>query len=90
MKIYTYKGQRNLAGRRILEALETLHLSQRQMAAKLQVKEVMLDQKALSRIERQERFLSDFELLIIAEVLDVDVIWLLTGRGKGPDERPGQ
>ena len=84
MKIYDYKGKPNIAGERIREAREALGLSLRPLAAKLQVMEVILEKTAISRIERYERFLSDYELLAFAEVLGVDVMWLLTGKGEGP------
>lgn len=48
-------------------------LSQEELAAKLQVNNIELSQKAISRIEKQERFVIDYELLVISKVLGVGI-----------------
>lgn len=53
MKIYDYKGRKNISGNRIREARLKKRLSQADFAA-------------------------DYELMIIAEILDVTVDWLLS------------
>lgn len=55
-------------------------LSQEQLAAKLQLAGLDLNQKAVSRIETGERVVPDFELLFFSEVLGVPICTLL---GKG-------
>ncbi|MCI8473494.1 MAG: helix-turn-helix transcriptional regulator [Clostridiales bacterium] len=47
---------------------------------KLQLENVILEQKAISRIERGERLISDYELLAFSKVLKVSLSWLLTGK----------
>ena len=69
MKIYDYKGRKNISGNRIREARLKKRLSQADFAAKLQI---------ASRIEIGTRFVADYELMIIAEILDVTVDWLLS------------
>lgn len=46
---------------------------------KLQLEDVIIEQKAVSRIELGERLVTDYELLALAKVLKVSVMWLLTG-----------
>ncbi len=77
MKIYAYNGWANVCGPKIKALRRKRKLSQEQLAAQLQVSGVMLDQRALSRIERQERFLADFELREIAHILRVSADELL-------------
>ena len=49
-------------------------------SGKLQLENVILEQKAISRIEHGERLISDYELLAFAKVLKVSLSWLLTGK----------
>lgn len=79
MKIYDYEGQKNIVGRRIKEVRMLNKLSQMDLAAKLQIENVILEQKSISRIEKGDRFVADYELLVLAKVLNVSVEWLLTG-----------
>ena len=78
MKLYKYKdGRRNASGHRIKELRETAGLSQEQLAAKIQLKGLNLNQKAISRIETGGRVVADYELLVFSEVLDVPLCILL-------------
>ncbi|MBQ3136509.1 MAG: helix-turn-helix transcriptional regulator [Clostridia bacterium] len=81
MKIYDYNGRKNLCGDKIRQARQKQRLSQSDLAARLQVAGVIIERDSISRIEAGTRFVADYELKIIAEVLNVDVMWLLT-----PDE----
>ncbi len=73
MKIYDYNEKSNLAGIQIKKLRKQQKLSQDQMAAQLQVAGIMIDQRALSRIECQKRFIADFELREIARILHVSM-----------------
>lgn len=77
MKIYNYNGKANIVGPKILEARKKLNLSQDMLAAKMQLESVEISQKVISRIEKQERFVADYELVAFAKVLNVDINWLL-------------
>ena len=79
MKIYDYRGKKNLCGRRGKEARKKQHMSQSDLAAKLQLEEIIIERDSVSRIESGVRFVTDYELLILAKVLKVDVLWLLCG-----------
>lgn len=75
MKIYHYEGKANIVGPKIKERRTKLNLSQDMLAAKMQLHNIELSQKSISRIETQERFVADYELLVFSEVLGVDIKW---------------
>ena len=70
--------RRNVIGRRIREARLKVNppVSQDDLAGRLAGKGIVLDQTAISRIERQERYLMDYEVVAIAKCLKVSVAWL--------------
>ena len=73
MKIYDYKGRKNISGNRIREARLKKRLSQADFAARLQIAGITMERDSVSRIEIGTRFVADYELMIIAEILDVTV-----------------
>lgn len=77
MKIYDFRGKKNICGERIREARVRKRLSQTHLAARLQTEGVNLERDSISRIEIGTRFVTDYELLIFARVLGVGVEWLL-------------
>lgn len=76
MKIYNYNGEANIVGKRIRQARISKNMSQEELAIKMQLKSIMIGQKVISRIEKGERFVADYELLYFSEVLNVDLYWL--------------
>ena len=79
MKIYDYNGKKNISGNRIREVRLRWRLTQEELAAKMQLEGVLLERDSVSRIEIGTRFVSDYELLVFAEVLGVPANWLLRG-----------
>ena len=77
MKIYTYKGKKNLCGDKIRMARSGKRISQNSLAAKLQVEGITLERDSISRIEKGTRFVADYELKVFAKILGVSVDWLL-------------
>lgn len=57
----------------------TKRISQADLAARMQVKGVFIEREAISKIETGDRFVTDYELKIFAEVLGVTMDWL-TGK----------
>lgn len=79
MKLYKYKNDRaNASGLKIKQLREASGLSQEQLAAKLQLAGLNLNQKAISRIENGERVIPDFELFYFSEALHVPISTLLS------------
>jgi len=77
MKIYEYKGKKNLCGEHIRQARVIQKLSQSDLAAKIQVEGVTMERDSISRIEHGTRFVTDYELKVFAKVLKVSIEWLL-------------
>lgn len=77
MKIYSYEGNANIIGHRLKTIRKQRKMSQDTLAAKMQLNNIEISQKGISRIEKQERFVADYELLAFAQVLNVDIYWLL-------------
>lgn len=77
MKIYDYQGKKNVSGERIKELRMKGHMSQSELAAKLQVEGVMLERDSISRIESGARFVADYELFVFAKIFGVEIGSLL-------------
>lgn len=77
MKIYDFNGKKNISGDRIREARQKKRLSQSELAAQMQVEGVVIERDSISRIEIGTRFVPDYELPVLARILDVSVDWLL-------------
>lgn len=73
---------KNIIGRRLAEARNTSDpvLTQDALSGKLAAHGILLDRAAIAKIENNHRHVLDYELKAIAEVLGVDVDWLLGGR----------
>ena len=75
-------GSRNLIGARVETARKEQGMKQKELLAQLQVRGVDLSASGLPKLEGQLRYVTDFELLAFAEILNVSVQWLLTGEEK--------
>lgn len=64
--------RRQSAGSTAKEAVYT-----RGVSAKLQIEGVTMERDSLSRIEIGTRFVTDYELKVLAKVLGVSPLWLL-------------
>ena len=84
MKIYGINGNKNLIGPQIKAWRNSRRLSQAQLAAQLQLKGIMIDQEAISRIELGHRIVTDYELWAISRILGVTADELLTVSDQAP------
>ena len=78
MKIYDYNGRKNLCGENVRVARCKKRISQTDLAARLQVMGITIERDSISRIEAGTRFVADYELKALAEILQVDILWLLS------------
>ena len=72
-------GKNNLCGEKIYE-LRKAHIpkmSQRILAEQLQIKGIDVDKNAVQRIESGERFVTDIELKVLAEIFGVTADFLI-------------
>ena len=77
MKIYDFNGKKNICGKRVKEARRKMNLSQEELAARLQVRGVVIERDSISRIEIGTRFVADYEILVLSEILKVSPAYLL-------------
>ncbi len=84
MKILGEKGKTNICSSRIRKIRQERGYSQNDLAIRLQLADMSLTQKAISRIETGDRAVLDYELKYFSAVLDVSVAELL-GIEEGKD-----
>lgn len=77
MKIYDFDGEKNISGDRIHQARTAMRLSQADLAARMQLNGVTIEREAISKIETGDRFVTDYELMVFAKVLQVSMDWLV-------------
>ncbi len=72
-------GKSNVCGRNVAKYRLQMKpkMSQRALADKLQILGIDVDKNAIQRIECGKRFVTDIELVALAQALEVDVIMLL-------------
>ena len=71
MKKIAMHGNKNVIHAQLRRYRELRKLTQDQVAAKLQVMGVNIDQQALSRIEHNKRMVTDYEFACLCQVLQV-------------------
>ena len=71
MKIYWYNGRKNIIGDRLRQIRREKKLSQNDVAALLQLKGYEFDRLTILRIENGKRFVPDYEVKMLCEVLGV-------------------
>lgn len=72
-----YNGNKNIIHRRLYEARTQKNVSQTELAARLQTMNVNIDQQMISRIERNQRQVTDYALICICRSLNVSPEWML-------------
>ena len=77
VKIYDYHGRKNISGGHIRQARQKQNLSQADLAAKLQTHGIIMERDSISRIELGTRFVPDYELPVLCEILHVSIDWIL-------------
>ena len=71
--------KRNIVGARVCQARKATKppITQIDLVARLQLLGVMIDQSTLSKIESEQRPVTDIEVVAFAKALKVSVAWLL-------------
>ena len=72
-KIKASDGTNNLTGRRIADLRRAQKLSQRKLAAKMQLLGFDVDHYYIRRVENGERFVTDIDLVIFSRALAVSI-----------------
>ena len=66
----TESGEKNLISKRLAKLRQEHHMSQRDLANKLQLAGYDMDKNVITRIETNKRYVSDLELKAIAEIVN--------------------
>lgn len=72
-KIKAPDGSNNLCGKRIAQIRKEKKLSQRKLAAKMQLLGYDVDHYFIRRVENGERFVTDIDLMIFCQALEVSI-----------------
>ncbi len=70
-------GSNNICGKKIAELRKNLKISQRVLADRLQLSGLDIDKNAVQRIESGQRFVTDIELLALADLFGITADSLL-------------
>lgn len=65
----TSDGRNNICGLRIAAFRKELHISQRELADRMQLAGIDIDKNAIQRIECGKRFVTDIEIRVFSLVL---------------------
>ena len=77
-KIKAADGTNNLTGRKIAQIRKSKKLSQRKLAAKMQLLGFDVDHYFIRRVENGERFVTDIDLVIFSKALEIPVSEILS------------
>lgn len=76
-KIKAADGTNNITGKRISELRKNKGISQRKLAAKMQLLGYDVDHYFIRRVENGERFVTDIDLVIFSKALEVPISEIL-------------
>lgn len=80
LKPRTTDGGKNLINKRLIELRKLHHLSQRDLAHKLQLAGYDIDKNVITRIETNKRYVTDFELKAFTEIFSCSYEFLIEGK----------
>ncbi len=69
MRKIHYENNKNVVSETIRTKRLTLHLTQSELAARMQTLGCQIDQQMISKIEHNTRFVTDYELVLFAKAL---------------------
>lgn len=64
-------GQKNLISKNLIELRKANNLSQRELSYRLQLEGYDMDKNVITRIETNQRYVTDIELVALSKVLAV-------------------
>lgn len=78
----TNSGEKNLISNNLMKLRRIHHLSQRDLANKLQLAGYDIDKNVITRIETNKRYVTDIELKAFSQVFQVSYSRLIDGTDK--------
>ncbi len=76
----TKTGQKNLISKNLIELRKIHHISQRLLAYKLQLAGYDMDKNVITRIETNQRYVTDIELKALCEIFGISYAELIDGK----------
>lgn len=73
-------GEKNLISQRLIDLRSQHKLSQRDLARKLQLAGYDMDKNVITRIETNQRYVTDIELKAFTEIFNVSYSYLIDGK----------
>lgn len=77
LKPRTESSNKNLISKRLIELRKTHHLSQRDLSRKLQLAGYDMDKNVITRIETNQRYVTDIEIKALSQIFDVTCDFLI-------------
>ncbi len=78
-KLRTHDGGKNIIAPQLVKLRNQSGYSQRELAEKLQLEDFNVDKNLITRIESNNRYVSDFEIKIFSEFFGISYSYLLDG-----------
>lgn len=75
----TVSGEKNLISQRLIELRKEHNLSQRDLSRKLQLAGYDMDKNVITRIETNQRYVTDIEIQALAHIFGVTCDYLIEG-----------
>ena len=75
-------GDMNIIGAKVEQQRKAIGMKQKDLLAQLQIRGIDLNASGLSKLEGQIRFVTDVELVALADILEVSVDYLLGRENK--------
>jgi transcriptional regulator with XRE-family HTH domain len=87
LKPRTETGGKNLISQRLIFLRSEHHMSQRDLANRLQMAGYDMDKNVITRIETNKRYVTDLELRALTQIFHVSYEYLIEGKkAEGSDE----
>ncbi len=71
MKTIKFNNHKNIISEKLARLREQKQISQQELATKMQVMGISIDQQAISKIELDKRIVTDYELMCLCKILNV-------------------
>ena len=76
----TETGEKNLISKQLIELRRQNNYSQRDLAYRLQLAGYDIDKNVITRIETNQRYVTDLELKALSEIFHVSYDYLIDGK----------
>lgn len=74
-------GEKNLIGKNLIELRKMHNMSQRLLAYRLQLAGYDMDKNVITRIETNNRYVTDTEVKALCEIFEISYEKLIDGKG---------